>query len=64
MPQASPALRKKFPGSDAQALKVLQANFVDQKGVIAPKRKGYTPTPRENDAIAYLFHEWDYAYKA
>lgn len=63
MPQASDELRAKFPGHDEEAFKVLEENFVVRRdGMIVPKVKGYKPTPREDDAIDYLFHEWDYGY--
>jgi hypothetical protein len=63
MPQASNELRAKFPGDDAEALEVLSQNFTEERGVIRPKQKNYTPTQRENEAIDYLFHEWDYVYE-
>lgn len=63
MPQASPELCAKFPGDDAEALDVLEANFiVASNGIIYPKDTTYTPTGREVDAIDYLFGEWDYCY--
>lgn len=63
MPQATPELAAKFPGGDTEALQVIKANFVVPRGfVIHPKVKGYKPTEREDDAIDYLFHEWDYGY--
>ena len=63
MPQASEELRSKFPGGDGEALDVIDKNFVVPKGfVIHPKVKGYKPTKREDDALDYLFHEWDYGY--
>lgn len=62
MPQASEELRAKFPGSDREACDVLSLNFVNTKGNITPKVKGYVPNEREDDAIEYLFREWDYTY--
>ena len=62
MPQAPDELREKFPDGDGEAWEVLEANFVDNRGLISPKQKGYTPTDRENEAIDYLWLEWDYAY--
>ena len=63
MPQATDELRAKFPGWDSEALAVLDANFtVSSGGVIRPKALGYQPTEREDDAIDYLFQEWDYGY--
>lgn len=63
MPQASDALRREFPDGDAEALQVISENFVvDRTGIIYPKQEGYTPTPRENSALDYLFYEWDYEY--
>lgn len=61
MPQAPDRLRTKF-ADDGTALRVIAVNFVDKKGVISPKVKGYKPTKREQDAIDYLWLEWDYAY--
>jgi hypothetical protein len=63
MPQASEALRAKFPGDDAEALEVLVANFTEDRGVFRPKIKGYQPTQREAEALDYLWLEWDYAYE-
>jgi hypothetical protein len=64
MPQASEELRAKFPEGEGQAMKVLEANFILHKGfVYRPKVRDYKPTPREDDAIDYLFHEWDFAYE-
>jgi len=63
MPQATPELRKKFPGYDAEALNVLRQNFTNDRGLIRRKDKNYKPTRREFDAIDYLFQEWDYAYE-
>lgn len=63
MPQATPALRRKFPQGDAQALEVLSQNFiVNRGGLIRKAKEKYKPTKREYDAIDYLFQEWDYAY--
>jgi len=63
MPQATDELRAKFPGWDAEALQVLETNFtVGEDGVIRKKLPAYAPTPREFDAIDYLFQEWDYGY--
>jgi len=63
MPQATPELRKKFPGNDSEAMEVIAANFlVDRGGVIRKKDPKYTPTDREMDAIDYLFQEWDFGY--
>lgn len=63
-PQATPELCAKFPGDDAEALAVLEANFHTRlRGfIIRPKVSGYKPTEREDDAIDYLFHEWDWGY--
>lgn len=62
MPQASQELRDKFPGDDQEALHVIENNFTVDKGfVIRPKTAGYKPTEREDDALDYLFHEWDFA---
>lgn len=63
-PQASKILRDKFPGSNWQALKLLDKNFnISRDGVISRKSKAYNPTSREREAIQYLFLEWDYAYE-
>lgn len=64
MPQSPPELRAKFPDGDLEALRVLKENFViDQSGVIHPRAWGYEPTSRENEAIDYLWLEWDYGYE-
>ena len=63
MPQAPKKLQDKFPDYDREALEVLRINFIVARGgIIRPKKDGYAPTDRENDAIDYLFLEWDYAY--
>lgn len=64
MPQASPELRAKFPGSDAEAMAVLEKNFMQSKGIFRKKEPNYQPTQREWDAIDYMFQEWDYGYDA
>ncbi len=63
MPQAPDSLRKKFPGSDREALAVLKENFTETKGLISKKLATYKPTRREWDAVDYLIQEWDYAYR-
>jgi hypothetical protein len=63
MPQASDELRAKFPGWDEEALAVLEVNFTEKAGIFRPKVKGYEPTLREDDALDYMFHEWDYGYE-
>lgn len=63
MPQATEELRAKFPGDDQEAFAVLEANFnTSRGGMITPKVLGYKPTEREDEALDYLFHEWDYGY--
>lgn len=63
MPQAPEELRAKFSGGDGEALDILRENYVvDCSGVIHPKTKDYQPTKRENEAIDYLWLEWDYGY--
>lgn len=62
MPQASEALRAKFPGHDEEAWNVLKENFSEKAGMIFPTVVGYTPTEREDEALDYLFYEWDYGY--
>ena len=63
MPQASEELRAMFPGSDQEALEVIDKNFIVPRGfIIRPRVSGYEPTERENFAIDYLFHEWDFGY--
>lgn len=63
MPSAPEWLCEKFPGGDAEALGILDANFtVRRDGLIHPQVTGYKPTRREGEAIDYLFMEWDYAY--
>jgi hypothetical protein len=63
MPQAPQWLRNKFPGDDAEALAVLEANFNDDRGMLSLKDPTYKMTDREWEAILYLVHEWDYGYK-
>jgi hypothetical protein len=63
MPQASEELRVKFPGWDEEAHAVLEANFTEKAGIFRPKIKGYKPTPREDEALDYMFHEWNYGYE-
>lgn len=63
MPSAWPELQAKFPGYDQEALDVIKDNYIVSKGfVIYPKTKGYKGTQREEDALDYLFYEWDFAY--
>jgi len=63
MPSATEELRAKFPGDDREAIDILTANFViGRGGNIYPVVKGYKPTLREEEALDYLFHEWDYTY--
>lgn len=63
MPQAPQWLRDKFPGDDAEALEILEANFTEKAGVFRKKDPNYQPTEREFEAIDYLFQEWDYGYE-
>lgn len=65
MPQAPPELRAKFPGSDAEAEKVLRPNFTihfPSVGIISKRDSAYKPNAREWDAVDYLIQEWDYDY--
>jgi hypothetical protein len=62
MPSASPALRAKFPGGDIEA-----TGFLTGRGWTLTKQWKWvkpTPdhevTPEEEDAINYMFWEWDY----
>lgn len=61
MPQAHQYLRDKFE-DDSTAWEILDGNFSDCAGLIYPKVAGYMPTNEENDALDYLFLEWDYGY--
>lgn len=64
MPSAPPDLQDKFPGYDKEALNVIAKNYTVDKGfVIRPKTAGYEPTERENDALNYLWLEWDFAFE-
>lgn len=64
MPSAPLDLQNKFPGMDQEALEVIDANYSVGKGfVIRPKVAGYKPTERENDALNYLWLEWDFAFE-
>lgn len=61
MPQASDKLRAKFPGIDAQAIKELEeAGYKLTREFTWVKPTSHKITDRENDALDYLFHEWDY----
>jgi hypothetical protein len=64
MPQASDALRAKFPGSDTEAFEVLEPFCTIDKGHIRPKSVEHLArfTQREYDAVDYLFEEWDYGW--
>lgn len=62
MPQAPEWLRRRFPKGDAQAIKALEADYNLNKGVITKKDPAHRTTRRQSEAIAYLVHEWDYAY--
>lgn len=62
MPQASEELRAKFPGYDVEAHAVLENNFTEKAGVFRRKDANYIPTEREEEALDYMFHEWDYCY--
>lgn len=49
--------------TEEKALLRLQENFdVRTDGMIVPKKSQYQPTPRELEAIMYLFDEYDYGY--
>lgn len=61
MPQASEELRAKFPGSDTEALKVLEGKVTINRGFMRWVT-AYKPTEREMDAIQYLCDEWDYGF--
>lgn len=63
MPSAPQWLRDKFPGDDQEALAVLEDNFTEKAGVFRRKDSNYSPTERENDALDYMFYEWDYGYE-
>jgi hypothetical protein len=66
MPQASQELRDMFPGSDAQAMNVLEEHFTWDKPklwIIRPKVADYKMTEREGYAIDYLCDEWDFGYE-
>ena len=61
-PSAPEWLREKFPGQDREAFEVLRANFTERRGVFCRKDPNYIPTAREEEALDYMFHEWDYCY--
>lgn len=61
-PQAPDDMRARWPGWDAEAIA-----FLEQRGwkrvrnwQWAPPTAGYIPSPREIDALDYLFLEWDW----
>lgn len=63
MPSAPPELAAKFPRGDEQAFEIIDANFNTRRdGMIEPKVVGYKPTPEEDEALDYLWLEWDYGY--
>lgn len=63
MPQANERLRKKF-NDDQAAFRVLGTNYrADRGGVIHRVDKTRKPTRVEEDALDYLFYEWDYCYE-
>lgn len=66
MPSAPDDLRAKFPGCIEQAFEVIDDYcVVERSGLIRPK-KGVDPKTfpqRVNDAIDYLWLEWDYGYE-
>lgn len=64
MPCGPPELAAKFPNGDSEALQVIAVNYDVGRGfVIRPKVAEYKPTERENDALNYLWSEWDYAFE-
>ena len=63
MPSATPELQAKFPGCDREAFEVLKKNYNEKAGVFYPKVVDYKATEREDDALDYMFHEWDYGYE-
>jgi hypothetical protein len=61
MPRASDELRAKFPGSDTQALALLESRGYKMKGhAWALPSPGYVMKEDEADAVDYLCDEWDY----
>ena len=63
MPQAPQWLRDKFPGDDQEALAILDANFTEKAGIFRRKDPTYIPTEREDEALNYMFQEWEYGYE-
>lgn len=65
MPQASDELRAKFDGPE-EAWKKLELFCVNIEGVIRPKSEVDEQIVRADvdlqDAIEYLWREWDYGY--
>ena len=64
MPSARKELQDKFPGMDAEAMEALKDNFFESDFVFRRNDVNYKPTPREMEALDYLFEEWDYGYAA
>lgn len=60
MPQGPIELHDKW-GGPVQALQHLEANFIDDRGVISP-RNDREPTEEDFSAIDYLCMEWDFGY--
>jgi hypothetical protein len=64
MPSAPEELRDKFPGLDDEAREALYAaGYKDAPGRVGCWLKpsaDHVPTPRETDALDYLWMEWDY----
>lgn len=62
MPQAPDYLRKQF-ADDGEALDAIRVGYYVDKGfIIRPRYKGYEPSERENNALDYLWLEWDYGF--
>jgi hypothetical protein len=47
---------------DSEAWSHLNANFIDNRGLISPK-EGHIPSEEDMGAIIYLCYEWDYGYE-
>jgi hypothetical protein len=61
MPSTSDEQRARWPGGDAEAVRVLErAGYRLNQYWSWEAPEGHVPTARELDAIGYLVHEWDY----
>ena len=60
MPQASKELRSKFPDGMTQAIELLYSHGFFMVNWKWQGPKGYVMTKEDEDALQYLFEEWDF----